>query len=293
MQTDDDWCAVIVVDRSPREKIKDYLNRLKARHNSKIDVIFLDRNVGPGVARNLGTFRAIERGCSTILFNDSDDISHPKRLEIVKHIFGENPEVDVIYSTFEVIDENNTPISRNRISSPILEILESHKNNPIEGSNIWIKMGVETGYTNTTSSTAVRTCVAYQCPFPNERASEDFHSWMRMSACGANFKYSSLIPTKYRIPSFMKYQASRTRIGPSTFNRIKTRVDCDGFSKSIEIAIVRNVIRPEGIPMLKARFYSRLAKSMIREKEKELAFELLNRARQLEDESSVYINRYN
>jgi hypothetical protein len=34
-------------------------------------------------------------------------------------------------------------------------------------------------------------------------------------------------------------------------------------------------------------------KSMIREKEKELAFELLNRARQLEDESSVYINRYN
>ena len=91
----------------------------------------------------------------------------------------------------------------------------------------------------------------------------------------------------------MKYQASRTRIGPSTFNRIKTRVDCDGFSKSIEIALVRNVIRPEGIPILKARFYNRLAKSMIREKEKELAFELLNRARQLEDETSVYINRYN
>jgi Glycosyl transferase family 2 len=293
MQTDDDWCAVIVVDGSPREKIKDYLNRLKARHNYKIDVIFLDRIVGPGVARNLGTLRAVERGCSTILFNDSDDISHAKRVEIVKHIFGENPEIDVVYSTFEAIDENNIPISRNRISSSILEILESHKNNPIEGSDIWIKMGIETGYTNITSSTAVRTRVAYQCPFPNERASEDFHSWMRMSACGANFKYSSLIPTKYRIPSFMKYQASRTRIGPSTFNRIKTRVDCEGFSKSIEIALVRNVIRPEEIPMLKALFYNRLAKSMIREKEKELAFELLNRARQLEDKISVYVNRYN
>ena len=132
---------------------------------------------------------------------------------------------------------------------------------------------------------------AYQCPFPNEQASEDFHSWMRMSAFGANFKYTSLIPTKYRVPSFIKYQASRTRIGVNNFNQIKARVDSDGFSKATEIALARNIIKPEAIPMLKAKFYKRLAKSMKREMENELVDELLNKAAQLEYESFVYLNK--
>src|SRR5215210_3013167 len=261
LQTDQDWSAIIVVDMPPNEETYDYLIQLKYKHYPKIDITFLERNVGPGVSRNLGVLKALERGHTIILFNDSDDISHPKRLEVVKKTFLENPQVDVVYSTFEVIDENNrlTPIEK--ISSPILEILESHMQNPLEGNNIWIKMGTETGITNITSSTAVRIQFAYQCPFPNEKVSEDFHSWIRMAAFGANFKYTSLIPTKYRIPSFMKYQASRTRIGPSNFNQIK------------------------------ARFYKRLAKSMRREMENELANELLNKAAQLEYESFVYFNK--
>jgi hypothetical protein len=109
-----------------------------------------------------------------------------------------------------------------------------------------------------------------------------------MSALGANFKYTPLIPTKYRIPTFMKYQASRTRIGPSNFNQIKARVDSDGFSKAIEIALTRNMIKPEEIPLIKAKFYKRLAKSMRREMENELATDLLNIAAQLEYEGFVY-----
>jgi glycosyltransferase involved in cell wall biosynthesis len=290
-QTDEDWCAIIVVDNPLKEDTRNYLVNLKQKCYPKIDVIFLERNVGPGVSRNLGVLKALERGHQIILFNDSDDISHPKRLEVIKKIFFDNPQIDIVYSTFEVIDENNkiTPIEK--ISSPILEILESHVQSPLEGDDIWIKMGTETGIINITSSTAVRMKFAYQCPFPNEKASEDFHSWIRMSAFGANFKYTSLIPTKYRIPSFMKYQASRTRIGPSIFNQIKARVDSDGFSKAIEIALTRNVIKPEEIPMLKAKFYKRLAKSMKREMENELASELLNKARQLEYESFIYFNK--
>jgi glycosyltransferase involved in cell wall biosynthesis len=291
LQTDEDWTAIIIVDMPPNEKTHDYLMQLKHKHYPKIDIIFLGRNVGPGVSRNLGVLRALERGHTIILFNDSDDISHPKRLEVVKKTFLENPQVDVVYSTFEVIDENNRLTPSEKISSPILEILESHVQNPLEGNNIWIKMGTETGITNITSSTAVRIQFAYRCPFPNEKASEDFHSWIRMSAFGANFKYTSIIPTKYRIPSFMKYQASRTRIGPSNFNQIKARVDSDGFSKATEIALARNIIKPEEIPMIKAKFYKRLAKSMRREMENELADELLNKAAQLEYESFVYFNK--
>jgi hypothetical protein len=108
-------------------------------------------------------------------------------------------------------------------------------------------------------STAAHIQYTYRCPFPNKRGSEDFHSWIRMSALGANFKYSPLIPSKYRIPTFMKYRASRTRIGPRNFNQIKARVDSDGFSKAIEIALIRNMIKPEDIPLIKAKFYKRLA----------------------------------
>ena len=290
-QTDDDWCAIVVVDMTPNEATQEYLNHLKQKYYPKIDVIFLEQNAGAGVSRNLGVLKALERGNSIILFNDSDDISHPKRLEVVKKILLENPHIDVVYSTFEVIDENNRLTPIDKISSPILEILESHLQNPLEGNDIWIKMGTETGITNITSSTAVRIKFAYQCPFPNEKASEDFHCWMRMSAFGANFKYTSLIPTKYRVPSFIKYQASRTRIGLSNFNQIKARVDTDGFSKATEIALARNVIKPEEIPMLKAKFYKRLATSMKRAMENELANELLSKAAQLEYESFVYLNR--
>jgi hypothetical protein len=86
----------------------------------------------------------------------------------------------------------------------------------------------------------------------------------------------------------MKYQASRTRIGPSNFNQIKARVDIDAFSKATEIALARNIIKPEEIPMVKAKFYKRLANSMRREKEDGLANELLDKAAQLEYESFVY-----
>jgi len=291
LQTDEDWSAIIVVDMPRTRKANDYLTSLKQKYYPKIEVIFLKQNVGPGVSRNLGVLKALERGHNMILFNDSDDISHPRRLEVIKKIFLENPEVDLVYSTFEVIDESNrlTPVAR--ISSPILEILESHVQSPLEGNNIWMKMGTETGITNITSSTAVRIHFAYRCPFPNERASEDFHSWIRMSALGANFKYTSLIPTKYRIPTFMKYQASRNRIGPRNFNKIKARVDADGFSKAIEIALTRDIIKPEEIPLIKAKFYKRLAKSMRREMENELATDLLNIAKQLEYKAFVYSNK--
>jgi glycosyltransferase involved in cell wall biosynthesis len=291
LQTDEDWSAIIVVDMPRTRKANDYLTSLKQKYYPKIEVIFLKQNVGPGVSRNLGVLKALEHGHNMILFNDSDDISHPRRLEVIKKIFLENPEVDLVYSTFEVIDESNrlTPVAK--ISSPILEILESHVQTPLEGNNIWIKMGTETGITNITSSTAVRIQFAYRCPFPNERASEDFHSWIRMSALGANFKYTSLIPTKYRIPTFMKYQASRSRIGPRNFNKIKARVDADGFSKAIEIALTRDIIKPEEIPLIKAKFYKRLARSMRREMENELATDLLNIAKQLEYEAFVYSNK--
>ena len=78
------------------------------------------------------------------------------------------------------------------------------------------------------------------------------------------------------------------RIGLRNFNRIKIRVDSDAFFKSIEIGVMRNIIRPEEVPMLKAKFYKRWAKSMKRIREDELANDFLNKAIQMNKESLLY-----
>ena len=52
-QTDGDWNATLVVDGYSRSMVRNYLHYLKETYYPKIDIIFLDRIVGPGVARNL------------------------------------------------------------------------------------------------------------------------------------------------------------------------------------------------------------------------------------------------
>ena len=58
-QTDNDWCAIIVVDMRPNEATYDYLIQLKQKYYPKIDVIFLEQNVGAGISRNLGVLKAL------------------------------------------------------------------------------------------------------------------------------------------------------------------------------------------------------------------------------------------
>jgi hypothetical protein len=60
--------------------VSNYLSDLKGKYYPKIDIISLDRIVGPGVVRNLAITGAIEKGCSFVLFNDADDLSPPKLL---------------------------------------------------------------------------------------------------------------------------------------------------------------------------------------------------------------------
>jgi glycosyltransferase involved in cell wall biosynthesis len=287
-QTDPDWQAIIIDDNSTEFKIKKELQNIKKKYYPQIDVIFLDRNVGPGICRNIGVIYAKNHQCGIIHFNDADDISHPQRVEIVKNTFLQDPAIGLIYSSFKVINEFNELVPFEKISVPILEIMETHISKPLEGDDVWLNMGTDTGYINKTSATSVRTMFAYECPFPNERASEDYHTWLRIAALGARYKYVSDIPTLYRIPSFMQYQASRTRLGPKKFNQIKARVDSDGFSRAIDIAIARNRIKPEEIPALKSKFYKRLAKSMERDQEYELTRKLLEISKQFEDEMSLY-----
>jgi hypothetical protein len=43
LQTDEDWCAIIVVDMPPSKEANDYLNTLKQKYYLKIDVILVEQ----------------------------------------------------------------------------------------------------------------------------------------------------------------------------------------------------------------------------------------------------------
>ena len=287
-QTDKNWQLVIIDDLSPSQEAKEYLRTIQKNNpDKKIEIIFKETNDGPGYCRNIGVKWAYEHNSPIVLFNDADDISHPRRLEVARKIFVEDPEASVVYSTFKVIDENSQIVPMEKLTQSIVEILEGHMHNPPQGINAWIEIGTEKGYTNLTSATVVKTELAYKYPFPPEKVSEDSHAWMRYSAGGGIFVYCGEIPTLYRIPQNTAGSSSRSREGGKHgFYVAKARVDTDGFSHALEIAVTNGKINPAEREDLMIKFYIKLAHTLARENEIDLANEQVKKAAALSREKA-------
>lgn len=272
-QTDGDWRLVIVDDGSPRDK--ECVRALSSRHGDKVILLEQEENRGQGACRNIGVRWAGERGSAIVLFQDADDLAHPRRLELTRRLFAERPDVDFVYSTFSVIDENGRPVPERQLTPSIWEIVDSHRQSPVSGPNAWIRIGTETGYTTLTSTVAVRTRLALEHPFPHVRCSEDSHTWLRMSAAGGSFAYLPSIPSRYRVPQDLAGSSDRSRIGPGYYRR-KAEVDTDGFLAAVSIALQRATIDQSDVPRLKGAFLRRLARTMRREGQHDLAAEILS-----------------
>jgi glycosyltransferase involved in cell wall biosynthesis len=265
-QTDDNWRIVLIDDGSRAPETRLYLSQLQRDHPDKIDVIFKDTNDGPGICRNLGVQWAKKHNSPFILFNDADDPPDPRRLEVVRRVFAERPETGVVYSTFRVIDQDGQEIRLAEMTPSVAEVIEAHRQHPPQGENTWIAIGTETGYINHTSSTAVRTDLAIQFPFPPERVSEDSHTWFRYSAGGGPFVYVDEPLSTYRNTRDVAGSASRSREGGKRgFYATKARVDIGGFQEAIEIALANKKIRPDQTEELLVRFYLRLGQTLARE----------------------------
>ncbi|MFS4447858.1 glycosyltransferase family 2 protein [Maribacter sp. 2307UL18-2] len=287
-QTDDNWRAIIVDDMSSKKGIIDYLDKIKSKAPDRIHYIIRNSNDGPGIARNVGIEWAYRNNSPIVLFLDADDISHHKRLEVVRKIMGKDDLVSVVYSTFEVIDENDDKVPFEKLTGSIQEILEGHEN-PIEGYDAWIEIGTRKGYINLTSATSVRTELAFNCPFPPERVSEDSYTWLLYSVKGEKFIYSDEIKTLYRIVQTSSGSATRSVHGRLEFYKNKCRVDCSGFLKALEIALNKGKINREKRNELAIRFYIKLAETMKRENCPELAIEQIEKARVLD---TLLFNKY-
>lgn len=273
-QTDSNWNAVIVDDATPGDAHKEYLKNLESRYPQKIKVLWQKVNQGQGFSRNVAVRWAFEKGYPIILFQDDDDISHPDRLKVVREIFLEQPEVGLVYSGFKVVDENGQPVPYHQIAPSVADIIQACESSPVEGYEAWIKIGTVTGFACLPSSTAVRTSVAYKCPFPRAEVSEDSYTWMHISALGYAFKFAPTIPSFYRIPSG-KESSHRSRIGKNKFYEEKAKTDIDGFFNAINVSLSRGAIKQEQVDEIKIKFFKRLSETLMEEGEAALAEKLL------------------
>ena len=86
-QTDNDWILIMIDDYSDNKAVYDTIDKIKNDLKDKLHIIYSDKNYGAGTARNKGVQYANEIGAPFILFNDTDDISDPRRLELVRKTF--------------------------------------------------------------------------------------------------------------------------------------------------------------------------------------------------------------
>jgi len=168
-----------------------------------------------------------------------------------------------------VINENGKPRPT--------QVLPIHRGDPgiaqqrAQGKDAWIDICTEAGYTNLTSTTSVLTGIAKEIPFPGEKASEDYYAWLCYSASGAEFVFTPLTPTNYRIPQNTQGSASRSREGgKSKFYETKCRVDAAGL-ESHRIGPKAGRLGRNKANDIRAKFYVKEAVTMFRENEMGLA----------------------
>ena len=271
-QSDKDWKVIIVDDVTRDVNVINYLKSLPEKYEDKLEIVFLRNNKGPGNARNVGILRASMLGCPFVLYLDSDDIAPPERLEKTRQAFMTHSSVGIVYSSFDVIDENGKYVEEKNVLPSIHEIQEQLRINPPHGKGVWRKIALETGYINLTSSTSVRTDIALRYPFPTERVSEDYYTWLVYSASGWEYMFLDSLCTKYRIPQGK--EGSRTRNvmgGDHLFNLKKSIVDVKGFQKALELACNKGEIRCDDKDILMISFLKRKAESMKKDGENEIA----------------------
>ena len=288
-QTDTDWVLVMVEDFSDDERVYDVIDEMKEDLKEKLHVIYSDKNYGTGSARNKGILYAKEIGAPFILFNDSDDISDPRRLELVRKAFESDETVNVVYTSFDIIDENDNIVPRESIALPVLEIIDGHKVDIVDGENAFVNIAMKKKYTNLTSCTAVRTSLAAEELFPNASVSEDCHTWLRYGAHSGKFKFIKEIKGKYRICSGTQ---SRSRSNNSDFYEKLFKMDSDGFEQALKIAKKYNTLGGMDENELRAGFYVRLALNLLHGNAEPFSKAVLDKAIGISEEKSLgYIDR--
>lgn len=91
---------LIIVDDASKIEYKTFLEKI---NDKRIKYIKLEKNSGPGYARNIGIKKALG---DYIAIVDSDDIYMPKRFEQQVNFLDNNPDISLISGVFKFSDKN-------------------------------------------------------------------------------------------------------------------------------------------------------------------------------------------
>lgn len=282
-QTVSDWTAVLVDDASKNEALDEYIEDLMKSYKGQIICHKNEVNVGAGPARNIGIDIASDKfGADVIMFQDSDDLSHPMRTQKVSQAFADK-NVDVIYAPFIPIDEYGNPIPEEKYPHNIQKIMNNNKY-PTVGKEVWKSIVSREMYINLTSTTNVRTELAKKVPFPDLRSSEDSVTWMLYSASGGIFDFISDIPSKYRIPQTVKNNSLSTEFGKENFYSDFVNAHLKAYKACIKYAKERGAIALEEIRPLTDIVFENLANELKSDGMMEMAEGIFKRRKILEEE---------
>lgn len=95
---------LIVVDDDSSIEYRSFFERFK---DKRINYIKLEKNIGPGGARNVG-IRAAKGDYVAIC--DSDDVYMPERFEVQADFLDKNPEISLIGGAFKQSNNGKTPL---------------------------------------------------------------------------------------------------------------------------------------------------------------------------------------
>ncbi|MEW8200310.1 MAG: glycosyltransferase [Candidatus Thiodiazotropha endolucinida] len=267
-QTEIDWHLIIIDDGAASPLDKGCLSQ-SFLSDKRLRILRTSNTSGPGVCRNIGVQHAYDLGSPFVLYLDSDDVASSDRLELTRAAF-EDSTVGLVYSAFSPIDNAGYPIEFEDLTPSVRSILENIEKNPPSGRDVWLAMSTETGYSNLTSTTSVRTDLALLAPFPSRFVSEDFHTWLRIGALGPKFLCLPNNTCRYRIWGGEEGSSTRSRFG-GKFYRRKAMVDSEGFEAALRIALGRGRIGITDTVEIRKRFVERLAVEMQSEGDDELS----------------------
>lgn len=274
-QTDENWVLAITDDCSDNENALTELDNIEKRLGDKVHIVRSDKPLGTGRARNEGIRFANEISSPFILFLDTDDIAHEKRLELTRKAFESDEKINVVYSSFNVIDENSDIYSYDDIPLTIREIIDGHAHNAVQGENAWIDLATKKNYTTLTSCTAVKTSLAVKEPFPALSVSEDTHTWYRYGAHPGKYVFLGDFKNSYRV---CKGTGSRSRSANPDFYDQKAANDEQGFEKAVKIYSGFNNVAEEKIEQIRTGFLVRESLCMLRVEQTRIAKDLLKKS---------------
>lgn len=280
-QTDPNWHLFLVDNASPVSDVREYL-RERTRHIvERVTVVRMPDNRGAGHARNVGIALARARGCASVSYNDADDVSPPQRIATVRETFGARPDVTVTFGGWQPIDTEGEAIPRHRLAPHLQRMLGELDSLPRELDDPFVLMATQVGYFMLTSATSVRVEVARAYPWPSAYSAEDLHTWYRYCAHGGTFVFHPAMRTSYRVTADNAGSESPSRYGdPLEFWNNLDRLELDGFTRGLEIAVARGIVVADDRSAVAAAFHERTAdvwrlcaQPLLREKSLDLAAE--------------------